>query len=81
MGEEKIDVQTEDAMAPVSLEDEIGNFLDDTPVVEDIGEVVDEQEMCPRALSLLGRKLRLWKRRLFLLLWMRLLLFGSKFLR
>ena len=42
MAEEIEDVQAEDAMAPVSLEDEIGNFLDDTPIAEDIGEVVDE---------------------------------------
>ena len=40
MGEENESIQAEDAMAPVSLEDEIGNFLDDTSAPE----VVEERE-------------------------------------
>jgi len=47
MAEEIEDVQAEDAMAPVSLEDEIGNFLDDTPVVEVTEEVEGNGEPIP----------------------------------
>ena len=40
MVDEIEDIQADDAMAPVSLEDEIGNFLDDTPTPE----IVEERE-------------------------------------